>query len=156
DDEGWLEGHGPGHIVEVGRSRHHGFVDLDELLPGAATLDADDVAEFVVARWHGWIDSEEAAQVDFTMSLDLQLFQRNSPQCALRRVPDHHAGIERRQEIFLRIGEAVRSAQFVGLVDINRKLARYARAADLEAIDTRATPCLALPGRSDAPACLAL
>ena len=43
DDEGWLEGHGPGHVVEVGRGRHHRLVDLGELFLGAAALDADDV-----------------------------------------------------------------------------------------------------------------
>ena len=43
DDEARFEGHRPGHIVKVGRGRHHRLVDLGELLLGAATLDADDV-----------------------------------------------------------------------------------------------------------------
>ena len=110
DDEGWPEIHWPRDIVEIGGGFQHGFVDLGELLLSAATLDADDTVEFFVARWHGWIDSEETAQVDFTVGLYFHLFQSNSPQGALRRIADHHAGTERRQEIFLWTGEAVRSA----------------------------------------------
>src|SRR5467141_881144 len=64
DDEGWPEIHWPRDIVEIGGGFQHGFVDLGELLLSAATLDADDTVEFFVARWHGWIDSEETAQVD--------------------------------------------------------------------------------------------
>src|SRR5262249_48688670 len=38
DDERRLEGDGPRHVVEVRRGRHHGFVDLGELLFGAVAL----------------------------------------------------------------------------------------------------------------------
>jgi hypothetical protein len=50
----------------------------------------------------------------------------------------------------------IRSAKFARLVDLDRKLARYPRSADLEAVDVRATPRLALPERGDVPMCLAL
>jgi AraC-like DNA-binding protein len=69
DHEGGLEGHGPGHVVEIGRGRHHRLVDLGELLFGAATLDADDVAQILVARPQGGIDSEETTEVDLTIGL---------------------------------------------------------------------------------------
>jgi hypothetical protein len=44
-------------------------VDLGELLFGAATLDADDVAQILVARPQGGIDSEETTEVDLTIGL---------------------------------------------------------------------------------------
>src|SRR3954470_11284033 len=62
DDERRLKVHGPRHVVEVGRRRHHCRVDLGELLLGAATFDADGVAQVLVARGHGWIDPEETAE----------------------------------------------------------------------------------------------
>src|SRR3974390_150253 len=77
DDEGGLEVHGPGHVVEVGRGRHHCLVNLGKLLFVAAALDPDDVAQLLVAWWHGGIDPEEAAEVNVTVGLDLQLFQDN-------------------------------------------------------------------------------
>src|SRR5712672_2992287 len=72
DNEGRFEGHGLGHVVEVGRGRHHRLVDLGELLLGAATLDANDVAQVLVARRHGGIDSKEAAEINLAIGLDLQ------------------------------------------------------------------------------------
>src|SRR5258708_32227327 len=69
DDEGRFEGHGPGHVVKIGRGRHHRLVDLGELFLSAATLDADDVAQVFVPRRHGGIDSEEAAEVDLAIGL---------------------------------------------------------------------------------------
>src|SRR5437762_3750357 len=44
DDERRFEGHGPRHVVEVGRGRHHGIVDFGELLLRAVALDANGVA----------------------------------------------------------------------------------------------------------------
>jgi len=44
-------------------------VDFGELLLRAASLDADDVAQIVVARRYGGIDSEEAAEVNLTIGL---------------------------------------------------------------------------------------
>src|SRR5438067_10020795 len=72
DDERRFEGHGPGHVVEVRRGRHHRFVDLGELLLGATAVNADDVLQILVALRHGWIDSEEAAQIDLAIGLDLK------------------------------------------------------------------------------------
>ena len=70
--------HWLGHIVEIRRGRHHRFVDLGELLLGTATLDADDVAQSLVARPNGGIDSKEATEVDLTISFDLQAFEGDS------------------------------------------------------------------------------
>src|SRR5436190_686383 len=53
DNEGRSERHSPRHVVEVGRGRHHRLVNLREVLLGAATLDVDDVAQFLVACRHG-------------------------------------------------------------------------------------------------------
>src|SRR5262249_8233600 len=110
DDEGRLEGHGPGHVVEVGRGRHHRLVDLGELLLGAAALDADDVAQVFVARRNCGIDSRETAELDVTVAFDPQAFEGDSTHRTLRYVPNHYAGVECRQQVFLRIGEPVRSA----------------------------------------------
>src|SRR5204863_5806130 len=152
DNESRLERHWPGHIVEVGRSRHHRLVDLGELFLGAVALDADDIAQLLVARRHGGIDAEEAPQIDLAVGFDLQAFEGDPAHCALRDEPDRHAGVERRQQMLLRIGEPVRATQFAGFVDIDRKPPRHALAADLEALDLRAAPRLALPGRGNAPA----
>jgi len=43
DDQSRPEVNWPRHVVEVRRGRHHRLVDLGELLPGAAALDADGV-----------------------------------------------------------------------------------------------------------------
>ena len=53
--------------------------------------------------------------------------------------------------MLLRIGEPVRATQFAGFVDIDRKPARHALSADLETLDLRSAPRLALPGRGNAP-----
>src|SRR6266446_345232 len=154
DDEGRFEGHGPGHVVEIGRGRHHRLVDRGELLLGAAALDADDIAQILVARRHGGIDSEEAAEVDLTIGLDLQAFEGDSAHRALRYVPHRHAGVERREQMLLRIGEPVRSAQFARFVDVDREPTWHPFSADPEALDLRTAPRLALPGRGDPPVCL--
>src|SRR4051812_22000366 len=86
DKEGRFEGHGPGHVVEIGRGRHHRLVDLGELLLGAAALDPDDVAQVLVARRHGGIDSEEAAEIKLAIGLDLQAFEGDPAHRALRYV----------------------------------------------------------------------
>src|ERR1700736_3202506 len=155
DHEGRFEGHGPGHVVEVGRGRHHRLVDIGELLLSAATLDADDVAQVLVPRRHGGIDSEEAAEIDVTISLDLQAFEGDPAHCALRYVPHHHAGVERREQVFLRIGEPVCSTQFARFIDVDREPTRHPFSADPEAFDLRTAPGLSLPGRGDPPVCLA-
>jgi hypothetical protein len=62
DDEDGFEVHEPGHVVEVGRGRHHRIVDFGELLLGAAALDADDVVQLLTldycivasAAWMRW------------------------------------------------------------------------------------------------------
>src|SRR5260221_5169264 len=130
-------------------------MDFGELLFGAATLYADDVAQVFVARRYGGIDSEESAEVDLTDGLDREAFKGDSAHRALRHVSHHHAGVERCQQVFLWIGEPVRSANFDRFVDIDREPARHPLAADLESLDWRAAPCLALPGRGNAPVCLA-
>src|SRR3984893_3688317 len=155
DHEGRFEGHGPGHVVEVGRGRHHRLVDLGELFLGAAAFDADDVAQVLVPRRHGGIDTEEAAEIDFAIGLDLQAFEGDSAHRALRYVPHRHAGVERRQQMLLRIGEPVWSAQFARLVDVDREPTRHLFSADPEALDPRPAPRLALPSRCDPPIGLA-
>src|SRR6266446_9208315 len=93
DDEGRFEDHGPGHVVEVGRGRHHRLVDLGELFLSAATLDADDVAQVLVARRYGGIDSEEAAEINLAIGLDLQAFEGYLLYWALRYVPHHLSAV---------------------------------------------------------------
>jgi hypothetical protein len=46
-------------------------VDLGELLFCAVALDADGVAEVLVALRYGRIDPEKAAEIDLTVGLDL-------------------------------------------------------------------------------------
>src|SRR6266403_3691961 len=155
DNEGRFEGHGPGHVVEIGRSRHHRLVDLSELLLGAAALDADDVAQVLVPRRHGGIDSEEAAKIELAIGLDLQAFEGDPAHRTLRYVPHRHAGVERREQMFLRIGEPVCSTQFARFIDVDREPTRHPFSADPEAFDLRTAPGLSLPGRGDPPVCLA-
>ena len=102
-------------------------MDLGELLLGAVTLDADGVAQALVARRHGGIDAEEAAQVDLAFGLDLQAFEGDPAHGALRHIAHRHAGVERREQVFLRVGEAVAAAQFAGFVDVDREPARAPR-----------------------------
>src|SRR5262245_39743489 len=155
DDEDGFEVHGPGHVVEVGRGRHHRLMDFGELLLCAAALDADGVAQLLLARWHGRIDSEEAAEIDLTVDLDLQAFEGDSPHRALRDISHRHAGVERRQQMFLRIGEPVRYTKLARFVDVDGEPARHPFSADLEALDLRPAARLTLPGRRDAPVRLA-
>src|SRR6185503_12979961 len=74
---------------------------------------------------------------------------------ALRDVADRHAGVERREKMFLRIGEPVAPAELQRLVDVDGESARHAFAADVESLDLRAAARLALPARRDAPVRLA-
>src|ERR1700687_3889819 len=67
DDQGRFESHRPGHVVEIGRSRHYRLVDFCELLPGAIALDANGVAQVLVALRHGRIDPEESAKIDLAV-----------------------------------------------------------------------------------------
>src|SRR5262249_52505023 len=114
-------------------------------------LDADRIVECLVARQHGWVDSEEAAEVDVACDLDPQAFEHDTAHRALRHVADNHAGIERSQQIFLRIGEPVRSSKLARLIDIDCKPTRHPFFANREAIDFRAASRLALPRRRDTP-----
>src|SRR6266480_5545283 len=154
DDERRVEGHRPRHVVEVGRGRHHGIVDFGELLSSAVTLDANGVAETLVTVRHIGIDAKEAAEIDLAFGLDSQAFEGDPAHRALRHVPHRHAGVERRDQVLLGIGEAVRAAQLVRLIDVEREPAWYILAADAEPRDLGAAPGLALPSRGDTPACL--
>src|SRR5207249_1503738 len=123
------------------------------LLLGPAALDPDDVVQMLVARRNSGIDSEEAAKVDVTIGLDFDAFEVDATHRALRNVTDGHAGVEGRDQMFLRIGEPVTSPQFARLIDVDREPTRHLFSADPEALDLRAAPGLTLPRRGDAPAC---
>src|SRR6476660_5651823 len=151
DDQGWFESHGPGHVVEVRRGCHNRLVDFGELLLGAATLDADGVAQVLVARRHGRIDPEKAAEIDLTAGLDRQAFEGDPAHRTLRHVSHRHAGIERRDQMLLRIGETVRSTEFAGFVDVDREPTRHLFSAYFKTLDLRTALRLALPGCLDAP-----
>ena len=121
DDEGRFKGHGPRHVVEVGRGRHYSVVDFGELLLGAVALDANGVTEALITVRDAGIDAEEAAEIDLSLGLDGQALEGDPADCALRHVPHSHAGIERGDQVLLGISEAVRAAQLAGLVDIERE-----------------------------------
>src|SRR5712672_937349 len=70
DDQGRFKGHWPGQIVEIGRGCHYRIMDLGELLFRDVTLDADRVAQVLVALRHGRIDPEEPAEIDLSVGLD--------------------------------------------------------------------------------------
>ena len=91
---------------------------------GAAALDADNIAQLFVARRYGRIDAEEAAKIDLAVGLDLELFQRDPAHRTLRDVTHCHAGVKRREQMLLRIGERVGAAKLEGLVDVDREFAR--------------------------------
>src|SRR5438067_1362499 len=131
-------------------------MDFGELLFCAVTLDANCVAQVLVARRHGRIDSEEAAEIDFAVGVDCQAFEGDSAHRALRHVTHHHAGVERCNQMFLRISETVRTSQRVRFIDVDREPARHPFSTDFKTLDLRTAPRLALPGRGDAPVCPAL
>jgi hypothetical protein len=74
DHQGGFQRHGVRDVVGIGRDRHHRLMDLGEPLLGAVTLDADGVAQALVARRNRGIDPEETPEVDLAFGLDLQLF----------------------------------------------------------------------------------
>src|SRR5258708_32472928 len=92
-----------------------------------------------------------AGVVDLAADIDRQAYEGDSAHRALRQVSDLHAGVERRDQVLLRIGETVRSAEFAGLVDVDREPARHLFSTDLIALDFCAAPRLALPRRGDVP-----
>ena len=51
-------------------------MDLGEFFLGAVALDADGVAQTLVARRHGWIDSEKAAEVDLAAANPAEAHER--------------------------------------------------------------------------------
>src|SRR5262249_43940877 len=131
-------------------------MDLGELLRGAVTSEADSVTQALVPRRNIGIDPEEASEVDLAFGLDRELCEGDPAEGALRHIAHGHAGIERRDQVFLGVGEGVAAAQFIGFVDVEREPARDLFAAYSEARDVGTAPGLALPGRGDTPGGLAL
>src|SRR5436853_5305385 len=58
--------------------------------------------------------------------------------------------------MFLRISETVRTSQRVRFIDVDREPTRHPFSTDFKTLDLRTAPRLPLPGRGDAPVCLAL
>jgi len=114
-----LQGDALRDVVEIWRRRHHRPMDLGELFLAAAALDSDDVAQVIVPRRYRRIDSKEAAEIDVAFGLDLQLLDGDPAHRALRNVSNRHAGVERRKQMFLRIGEGIAAAEFAGFVDVD-------------------------------------
>src|SRR5262245_61878348 len=156
DHQGWFQRDGIRNVVDIGRVRHHRLMDLGELRLGAITLDADSGAQALVARRDRGIDPEETPEVDLAFGLDLQLFEGDPSDGALRHISHRHTGVERGDQVFLGVGEGVAAAQFAGFVDVKREAARYLFAAYLEARDLGTASGLALPGRGDTPVGFAL
>src|SRR5215471_7800876 len=156
DHQRWLQCHGVGDVVEIWRGRHHRRMDLGELLRGAVTAEANRVAQALVPRRHSRIDPQEASEVDLACGLDLELCEGDAADGALRHIAHSHASIERREQVFLGVGEGVAATQFIGFVDVEREPARDLCAADREARDVGTAPGLTLPGRGDTPGGLAL
>src|SRR6516225_5417637 len=127
-------------------------MDLSKLLLGAVAFDADLVAKTFVTVCHGGIDAEKAPEVDLAFGLDHEALEGDPVHRALRHIADCHAGIESRDQVFLRTGKPVRAAQLQWLVNIHRKAPFHIFAADLKAFDLTSAACLALPGRGDPPA----
>ena len=90
-------------------------MDLSELLLCTAALDTDGVTQALVAVCHFGVEPKKTPQVDFTLGLDLQGFERNPADSALRHVPHRDAGIQRGDQMLLRIGKLVRATKFAGL-----------------------------------------
>jgi hypothetical protein len=126
-------------------------MDFNELLPGSAALDTNGVTQALVTVCHLRVDSKKTPQVDFTLSLDLQGFERDPADGALRHVPHRYAGIQRGDQMLLRIGKPVRATEFAGLIDIDREPARQVLPSDREPLHLGASSSLALPARSCAP-----
>src|SRR4029077_18749579 len=100
-------------------------MDLSELLFGAVALDAHGVAEILVALRHSRIDPKEAAEVDLAVGLDREAFEGDPAHRPLRHVSDRHAGVERSDQMLLRISETVRTSEFARFVDVDRESALH-------------------------------
>ena len=133
DQRAGLRTTGRDKLLEIGRGGHYRLVDLGELLFCTVTPDADGVAEVLEALRRGRIHLQgNRGDRSRRRGLDLARLSRVIPRtAALRRVSDRHASVERRQQVLLRIGETVRSAEFVRLVDVDREPARHLFSADL-------------------------
>src|SRR5262249_12490340 len=101
--------------------------------------------------WDGRIDAEKTAQVDLAFGLNGQAVESNASHGALRHITDRHAGVERRDQILLRVGEAVRPAELGRLVDIDREAARDHIAADADPLDPCPAALLPWPCRGPPP-----
>ena len=92
-------------------------MDLGELLLCAVTFDVDGVAKVLVALCDSRIDSKEAAEVDLAVGLDREAFEGDSAYRALRNISNRHAGIECCDQMVLRIGKTVRSAELAEVAE---------------------------------------
>src|SRR5207302_157233 len=156
DNERRFESHLPGQVVEIGRGRGDGLVNLVKLCRRAVSFDAHRVTQVFVSGRHRGIDPEKAPEIDLSLGLDREALERNSADRALRHVADRHAGIERSNQVFLRVGEAVRAAELQRLVDIDREGAPHELPANAEAFHFSAAARLTLPRRGNPPFRLAV
>ena len=102
------------------------------------------------------IDAQKAAQVDLARGLDLEGFDLDSFQRRQRHIADRHAGVERSNQVLLRVGELIGAAKLVGLVDVEGELPLDVFPRHLESLDMRAALSLSLPAVGHPPAGLAI
>src|SRR5204863_7588106 len=121
DNQSWFQSHGVRKVEEIGRGCNHRLMDLGELLLGPVTFYTNGVAQALVARSHSRIYPEETSEIDLAFDLNLKPFESDPSDCALRRIPYCHAGVERCEEVFLRVSKGVAAAQFVWFIDVERE-----------------------------------
>ena len=84
----------------------------------------DGAADAQVARPDGFVDGEEAAQVEVALELDPHALERNAECRGIGAIGDLLAGAERGQHQFDRIGAFVGAAEAGRLVDGDAMLAQ--------------------------------
>jgi len=107
--------------------------DLDEsLVPHSYWTKTGNAAQDAISR-----------EMVLAFGLDHEAFQGDPAHRALRHIAHRHAGVERREQVFLRVGEAVRAAELAGLVDVDHEAPFHLFAADAKALDLAAAARLA-------------
>src|ERR1700733_14171263 len=92
--ESRFQNDGVRQIVDVGGSGHYRVVDFGELLLGTTAPDTNGVTQALVAVCHLRVDPKKTPEVDFTLGLNLQGFERDPADGALRHITHRYASIQ--------------------------------------------------------------
>src|SRR5262245_34414523 len=135
---------------------HYGAVDFLELFRCAVAPEVNRVAELFVTCLYGRINAQETAKVDVAVGLDAQFLELDTFVRAEGAIPHNHAGVERGEKVFLRVGILIRAAQLQRLVHFDGEVPGNLFAPNYVTGYTRVGAGSAAPVRGDLPIRLAL